>query len=155
MNHDHSATGYSPFYLSYGYHPRTPRLFLARTATKRRQTAQQWASTLASRLKIVHSGAVTRDLQAKQRRVAGCPQEPSPLHVGDSVMMYAPPRPAFPTKLQSCWQGPFIVVKCLEGTTLKVFGKGFCDTVINFVYFIHAQNGYNPLAVRTLLALSL
>ena len=120
MNHDHSATGYSPFYLSYGYHPRTPRLVFAPTATKRRQTAQQWASTLASRLKIAHSGAVTRDFQAKQRRVAGCPLEPSHLHVGDSVMMYAPPRPGFPTELQSSWQGPFIVVKCLEGNTLRI-----------------------------------
>ena len=72
------------------------------------------------RLKIAHSGAVTRDLQVKQRRVAGCPQEPSPPHVGDSVMMYAPPRPGFPTKLQSCWQGPFIVVKCLEGNTFRI-----------------------------------
>jgi len=73
MNHDHSATGYSPFYLSYGYHPRTPQPVLAPTATKRPQTAQQWASTLASCLKIAHSGAVTCDLQARQRRVAGGP----------------------------------------------------------------------------------
>ena len=35
-------------------------------------------------------------------------------------MMYAPPRPGFPTKLQSCWQGPFIVVKCLEGNTFRI-----------------------------------
>ena len=87
MNHDHSATGCSSFYLSYGYHPGTPRLVLAPTATKRRQTAQQRASTLTSRLKIAHSGAVTRDVQAKRRRVAGGPQEPHTLHVGDSVMM--------------------------------------------------------------------
>ena len=91
MNHDHSATSYSPFYLSYGYHPRTPRLVLAPPPTKRQQSAHQWASTLASRLKLAHSGAVTRDLQAKQRRVSGCPQEPSTLHVGDSVLMYTPP----------------------------------------------------------------
>ena len=90
MNHDHSATIYSPFYLSYGYHPRTPRLVLAPTATKRRQTAQQWVSTLASRLKIAHSGAVTHDLQAKQRRVAGCPQEPSPLHDVCSPLTWIP-----------------------------------------------------------------
>ena len=35
-------------------------------------------------------------------------------------MMYAPPRPAFPTKLQSCWQGTFIVVKCLEGNNFHI-----------------------------------
>ena len=43
MNHDHSATSYSPFYLSYGYHPRTPRLVLAPPPTKRQQSAHQWA----------------------------------------------------------------------------------------------------------------
>ena len=158
MNHDHSATGYSPFYLSYGYHPCTPRLVFTPTAKKRQQTAQKWASTLASCLKIAHSGAVTRDLQAKQRRVAGCPQEPSTLHVGDSVKMYAAPRPGYPTKLQSCWQGPFIVVKCLEGNTFHIkHAKNFQQRLLrhsdklHVQYFIHSQKGYNPLTVRTLL----
>ena len=104
-----------------GYHPRTPRLVLAPAPTKHQQSAHQWASTLASRLKIAHTEAATHDLQAKQRRVTGYPQEPNTLHVGDSVMMYAPPpRPGFPTKLQSCWQGPFIIVKCLEGNTYRI-----------------------------------
>ena len=85
MNHDHSATTYSPFYLSYGYHPRTPQLVLAPLATKRQQTAHQWASTLL-----------------------WC-MLPPPL-----------PRPRYPTKLQSCWQGPYIVVKCLKGNTYHI-----------------------------------
>ena len=120
MNHDHSATGYSPFYLSYGYAPRTPRLVLAPGPTKSPSTVQQWASTLASRLKEAHSSAADRDLQNKQRRVAGSEGTSSPLHVGDSVMMHVPPRPGLPSKLQSRWQGPFIVVKCLAGNTYRI-----------------------------------
>lgn len=48
-------------------------------------------SQTPSSLKLAHSGAVTGDLQAKQRRVAGCPQGPSTqsLHVGDFGMMYS------------------------------------------------------------------
>ena len=34
--------------------------------------------------------------------------------------MLPPPRPGYPTKLQSCWQGPFIIVKCLEGNTYRI-----------------------------------
>ena len=35
-------------------------------------------------------------------------------------MMHVPPRPGFPSKLQSRWQGPFIVVKCLQGNTYRL-----------------------------------
>ena len=91
MNHDHSATGYSPFYLSHGYVPRTPRLVLTPLPMSRPSTVHQWASTLASRFKAAHSDAVSRDSQAKQRRVAQNTEDPTPLHVGDSVMMNVPP----------------------------------------------------------------
>ena len=71
-------------------------------------------------IKAAHSNAVSRDSQAKQRRVAQNTEDPTPLHVGDSVMMHVQPRPGFPSKLQSRWQGPFIVVKCLQGNTYRI-----------------------------------
>ena len=85
-------------------------ILLAQTATKRQQTPNQWVSTPASRLKLAHSRAVVpRDLQAKQRRVARCPQpnEPKAIHVGVSIMMYTPLVLDSPIKLLSCWQGPW------------------------------------------------
>lgn len=120
MNHEHNTTGYSPFYLSHGYVPRTPRLVLAPSPKSRPSTAHQWASTLASRFKAAHPDAVNRDSQEKQRRVAQSTEDPTPLHVGDSVMMHVPPRPGLPSKLQNRWQGPFIVVKCLQGNTYRI-----------------------------------
>ena len=97
MNHDHSATGYSPFYLSHGYVPRTPRLVLAPLPTSRPSTVHQWASTLASRFKAAHSDAVIRDSQAKQRRVAQNTEDLPP-YMLVTVMIHVPPRPGFPCR---------------------------------------------------------
>ena len=58
--------------------------------------------------------------EGKERRVAQSTEDPIPLHAGDSVLMHVPPRPGFPSKLQSRWQGPFIVVKCLQGNTYRI-----------------------------------
>lgn len=88
MNHDHEATGCSPFFLSHGYFPRTPRLVISPPLAKSQHSTSQWAATLSSRLKQAHSGAQTRDLQAKQRRVADSEEECTELHVGDTVMMH-------------------------------------------------------------------
>ena len=53
-------------------------------------------------------------------------------------MTYTPVRPGYPTKFQSsCWQGLFIVVKCLGGNTYRIkHAKGKCsrEIVINFVF---------------------
>ena len=120
MNQDHEATGFSLFFLSHGYIPRTPRLVVAPPLAKSQQSASQWAATLSSRLKEAHMGAQARDLQTKQQRVASSEATCSKLHVGDSVMMYVPPKPGFPTKLQNLWQGPYVVVKCLQGNTYQL-----------------------------------
>ena len=110
MNQEHEATGYSPFFLSHGYIPRTPRLVVVPPLAKGQQPASRWAATLSSRLKEAHLGTQARDLQTKQRRVASSEETCSELHVGDSVMMYVPFKPGFPTKLQNLWQGPYVVV---------------------------------------------
>ena len=120
MNQDPEATGYSPFFLSDGYNPRTPRLVVAPPLAKSQQSASQWAATLSARLKEAHLGAQARYLQTKQQRVASSKETCSELHVGDSVMMYVPPKPGFPTKLQNLWQGPYVVVKCLQRNTYRL-----------------------------------
>ena len=71
MNHDHEASGYSPFFLSHGYIPRTPRLVVAPPLAKSQQPASQWAATLSSRLKEAHLGAQARDLGAQAREKSG------------------------------------------------------------------------------------
>ena len=60
MNHDHESTGYSPFYLAHGRLPRTPQLILASETSKKPTSQNQWAKSLASRLKEAHAEAVTR-----------------------------------------------------------------------------------------------
>ncbi len=59
-------------------------------------------------------------MQAKQRRVANSQEDCSELQVGDSVMMHVSPKPGFLSKLQNHWQGPYVVVKCLQGDQLQV-----------------------------------
>lgn len=100
MNHDHNATGHSPFYLSHGYFPCKPRLALAPSPTRHQSMVHRWASTLASHLKTANSDAVSWDSQAKQRLVARNADEPTPFH---AVMMHVPISLA--SKLQSGWQG--------------------------------------------------
>ena len=101
--------------------------------TKRLQSPHQWALTLISRLKEAHSGALTRDLQAKQRRVADSLNKHTDLEVSDTVMMQVSPKPGYPSKLQSRWQGPYVVVKCLQVNMYRIKNSENFRIVINFV----------------------
>ena len=144
MTHDHIATGCSPFYLTHGCMARTPRLVLAPGPAKSPSTVPQWASTLALRLKKAHSVAAIRDLQLGERRVA-VKEVDSPLcKLGDSVRMHVPLRPGLHSKLQSHWQGPFIVVKSpnvIPTTSSRpvTSANGSYDIVTSFASFAHAQ----------------
>ena len=120
MNHDHESTGYSPFYLAHGRHPRTPQLILASGTSKKPTSQHQWAKSLASRLKEAHAEAVTKDSRQKQERVDRSVKN-EPMHkVSDMVMVHFPPKPGQSSKLQLTWQGPYIVVQCRQGNTYRV-----------------------------------
>ena len=99
MNHDHESTGYSPFYLAHGRHPRTPQLILASGTSKKPTSQHQWAKSLASRLKEAHAEAITKDSRQKQERVDRSVKN-EPMHkVGDTVMVHFPPKPGQSSKL--------------------------------------------------------
>ena len=61
----------APAVFAHMHIPRTPRLVLSPGPAKSPPTVPQWVSTPASRLKKAHSDAASRDLQSKERRVAG------------------------------------------------------------------------------------
>ena len=91
MNHDYSATGYSLFYLSLWLSPsHTPVGSCTSCRKPSANSPEVGINPGFTSFKIEHSGAVTGDLQEKQRRVAGCPQEPSPLHDVCSPLTWIP-----------------------------------------------------------------
>ncbi|KAK3715324.1 hypothetical protein QZH41_001662 [Actinostola sp. cb2023] len=94
LNQEHSSTGYSPFYLTFGRNPRTPVL-VKDSSMPKPKTPQQWATDLAKTLKEAHD-------------------------VGDEVLVYSPTRKGQVKSLHRAWAGPYIVIQCREGNTYRI-----------------------------------
>ena len=121
LNQEHSSTGYSPFFLTYGRHPRTPVLIEESTMPKPK-TQQQWATALAKTLKESYDRSTIQDSLHKKRRVESSKDiscEPK-FRVNDKVLIYSPPKKGQAKALHKAWQGPYIVIQCRQGNTYRV-----------------------------------
>ena len=121
LNQEHSSTGYSPFFLTYGRYPRTPVLIKESTMPKPK-TQQQWATELAKTLKESYGRTTVQDSLNKKRRVENNKDISSKakFRVNDKVLIYSPPKKGQAKALHKAWKGPYIVIQCRQGNTYRV-----------------------------------
>ena len=121
LNQEHSSTGYSPFFLTYGRHPRTPVLINNNSMSKPK-TPQKWATDLAKTLKEAHNTGADQDKAKKEKRIESgmSASTKSRFKVNDKVLVYSPQKKGQAKTLHKAWQGPYIVIQCREGNTYRV-----------------------------------
>ena len=117
----HYTTGYSPFYLQYGRHPRTPEM--ARLDSSGPSiTEESWAKRLERDLRKAHDQVVVREEDKKKKRVERSRQrdDKRQYQEGDRVFMKVPKKPGMSGKIQTTGEGPFIVIGCMQGNTYRI-----------------------------------
>ena len=123
MSVPHSVTGLSPFFLTYGRHPRSPEAVLGESGGARQSVSESvWAKRLLEDLGKAHQTVVAREDQKKKERIERSQQTAHSVEYekGDRVFIKIPKKPGQPGKLQPRWDGPFVVICCRQGNTYRV-----------------------------------
>ena len=115
-----ASTGHTPFYLTYGQHPRMPMTFVAEDATK--------VPAVLDLLQDLSTGLnVTRlniqKAQVRQSRVANARRRPHDFVIGDSVWLSADNinRPyVMSDKFASRFEGPFSITELIGDTSVRL-----------------------------------
>uniref|UniRef100_A0A3B3QQY7 Gypsy retrotransposon integrase-like protein 1 n=1 Tax=Paramormyrops kingsleyae TaxID=1676925 RepID=A0A3B3QQY7_9TELE len=133
----HESTGYSPFYLMYGRHPRLPIDLLFGLVqedgfTNPQEYAKCWADQMAEAYRIAAQSSGQRSLRNKEYydQKASCIS----LRSGDRVLVRNLSQRGGPGKLRSYWEPTIYVVKEQLGD--------------NFVYKVHPEK--DERKIRTL-----
>ena len=122
MSVPHSTTGLSPFFLTYGRHPRPLQAVKSETGHAGSRSEGTWAKKLVKELEKAHQAVLDREDQIRRQRIER--SRPGAHFVkyekGDKVFVKIPKKPGQPGKLQTRWDGPFVVVSCREGNTYRL-----------------------------------
>jgi hypothetical protein len=122
----YSSTGISPFFLNYGFHPRTPAALLAPVTVLSSSTTdfESFLSSQQSALAVAHDNLL--DAQNQQAKYVDAHRRPHTYKVGDKVLLstehittaYDSTRPA--SSLQARFFGPFTLLKQYSPVSFQV-----------------------------------
>ena len=128
----HAATGYSPYYLTYGREARTPLDILESSSRDIYLDVDSYGTLITRELKQAHKLVQAKLLQTalatKERWSKAHPRASgSRFQTGDQVLMWIPPinkltgQPDHSQKFRRSWRGPYIVVHQRFGEDSDVY----------------------------------
>ena len=114
---EHSATGYSPFYLMHGYHPAMPFDVIDPVEEDGFVSKTAWVTEQQRRLNESHTLAYERMQDAAYARLSRSTAKVSEIFkTGDHVYLFIPAVPrGFAKKCTLHWHGPFEVMSEKKG----------------------------------------
>ena len=119
-NSKQASTGFSPFFLNYGFHPRTPADVA--TGAERVQAAADWLD--AFQRDLADAKTSLGKAQQRQAEYADRSRRDEQFKVGDKVMLNTSnidQRGAGRSrKLQPKWIGPFTIQKCISPVACRL-----------------------------------
>lgn len=121
-NSVNASTGYSPFYLNYGYHPNVPAALSNPQASTSNPTATAFAQELATHLSAARANL--ERAQAAQARASDRRRRDLQFSVGDQVLLatadLALKESGQTNKLLPPWVGPFKVLAVINPNAYKL-----------------------------------
>jgi len=120
-NSKQESTGYSPFYLTYGYHPHTPPSLLQHAGTNS-EPVNEFLTRMNADLENARSSLLRA--QQRQKHYADQKRRELSFSVGDMVMLSAKNTPTLDgdgsAKMKPHWTGPYEVVVCVGKVAYKL-----------------------------------
>jgi len=123
-NSKHESTGFTPFFMNYGFHPTLPQIFAIAPSSAKRARVPAASDLLEIIQKSIASAKVSLEkAQQRQKRYADEHRREVTFAIGDRVLLSTknlPMRKGYSKKLLPRFIGPFTVTRVINDVSVQL-----------------------------------